>query len=213
MGNNHEFALYYPQLSEFLKESIIVISEKVLVHRITKILRLQKNEELTLFDALYHAKGIISTIDKKSVVVQVETFERNNVLTPFITVQIGLLKREALEHVIESLTVFGVNEIQLYLSEKVSRKWGGQKEMERLQRVMVAAAEQSKQFVLPEIKAPADLFQLLQSETIGIKIFCDPDGESIKPFICQRSSDRITLLIGPEGDLTQIEKEVLAKNK
>ena len=95
----------------------------------------------------------------------------------------------------------------------VSRKWGGQKEMERLQRVMVAAAEQSKQFVLPEIKAPVDLSQFLKSKTTGTKIFCDPDGESIKPFICKRDGERITLLIGPEGDLTQFEKEALVKNK
>jgi len=118
-----------------------------------------------------------------------------------------------LEQVVETLTVLGINEIQLYVSAKISRKWGGEKELERLKRVMIAAAEQSKQFALPKLKKPFPLTQLMNNEMAGLRFFCDPDGESIKPYACKKVEDSITLFIGPEGDLTEVEKEILIQNK
>ncbi|HBR70710.1 TPA: hypothetical protein DIC20_01345 [Candidatus Dependentiae bacterium] len=208
--NEHEFALYYPVLSKKLEEKLLHIAEKELVHRISRILRLNLKDSLIFFDKTKHAQVIITSIDKKEVVVEVTRVFDNESIQPELVIQLGLLKREALENTIEALTVFGVNKIQLFMSEKVSRKWGGQKEFERLERVMIAAAEQSKQFVLPQLEAPILFEKMIKQQHLKRAIFCDPSGNSLIPLICKDLED-LVVLIGPEGDLTLPEKEILCQ--
>ena len=59
----------------------------------------------------------------------------NTILQPHITVLLPLLKRDDLDTVLYSLVEMGVNTIQLMITKKVQRKWGKEKEYDRLQRV------------------------------------------------------------------------------
>ena len=209
--NEHEFALYVPLLSTLYKNAEVILSDKDLVHRIGRVLRLKQKDSIVLFDKNKHGVGFIKTIERAVVVIEIEKLEVNQAIEPSIVVQVGLLKREALEHVVETLTVFGVDEIQLFMSEKIGRKWGGQKEFDRLERLMIAAAEQSKQFVFPVLKGPVPLLDLLISSS-GYKVFCDPQGTSFFDFVAEKREYAMTILIGPEGDLSDKEKMAVCKN-
>lgn len=210
--NEHEFALYNPLLSEKTEEKFLHIVEKELVHRISRILRLNPKDSLVLFDKTRHAEAVITSIDRDSVTLEMNKFFDNTPAMPQLIMQLGLLKREALEQTVESLTVFGVNKIQLFISEKVSRKWGGPKEFERLERIMIAAAEQSKQFVLPQLSEPILFEEMLKQQHSKRAIFCDPTGNSLIPLIC-KGTEETTMLVGPEGDLTLYEKELLQQKE
>ena len=211
--NEHEFALFYPDLSNVLEKSqtLISINDKEIVHRISRILRLQLDEHMVLFDQKIHVQVQITSISKNEIAVAIKKCEKNKVLTPHITIRLGLLKRDALQEAIENLTVLGVNEIQLFTSEKINRAWGGAKEFDRLERLMIAAAEQSKQFVLPKLHEPITFSSLAHTKT-ETNVFCDPQGTSFLELICSsKELSSLTIMIGPEGDLSDNEKEQLKK--
>jgi len=134
-------------------------------------------------------------------------------LKPAIIVELGLLKHDHLEKAVKVLTALGVGRIRLFISKKIQRKWGGKREHERLQRLMISSAEQSKQFALPVLLPPVQFDQICKTEGDSIKIFCEPTGKSLIQLICaQKKLQKITILIGPEGDLTPEEKQQLKKS-
>lgn len=208
-NNAHIFALYFADIAE---NKSIIITDRDTVHRITRVLRLAVKEQLVLFNKQQHASAFISEITNRSVTLQTTEVINNSVHVPHITFLLPLLKREALSHVVYSLAEAGVSTIQLVTTAKTQRSWGGDKEADRLQRIIIAAAEQSKNFAFPELKAPVSLESALgQLQAESSNYFCDPEGDSIKFLLCDSSkaAHSITLAIGPEGDLIESEKELL----
>ncbi|OQA33400.1 MAG: Ribosomal RNA small subunit methyltransferase E [Candidatus Dependentiae bacterium ADurb.Bin331] len=121
------------------------------------------------------------------------------------------MKREALEHTLYNLVEIGVNEIQLVFTQKTHRNWAGHKEFERMRKIMIAAAEQSKQFSLPHIYEPIQLQEYLhQKKQSAPLIFFDTNGISLAQWFTSHSKiESVSLLIGPEGDLTPSEKNAV----
>ena len=82
---------------------------------------------------------------------------------------------------------------------------------------MIAAAEQSKQFSLPEIHAPRGLQEAVtQYAKHSIKLVADPAGDSLykilttlKQHAHAKSQTSIVMTLGPEGDFTADEKNLL----
>lgn len=125
-----------------------------------------------------------------------------------------LLKREAFEEALYSLTELGAHTIQPLLTKKTVRLFGAEREMTRCQKILRAAAEQSKQFVIPTLLPiiPLDLWLLKPSLPDTIKIFFDPEGLPLYQVIetmKQKKGSTIIACAGPEGDLTYEEKLML----
>lgn len=216
----HQFSLYWPQLSKktYTIGSQITITDLNLYHRICRVVRLQKNDQVVLFDRHYHLSLILINSDKINILVfEVSGFETNTILKPPITFLLPLLKRDAFEHAIYSLVELGANEIQLVATQKIQRKWGGQKELDRLEKIIIAAAEQSKNYVFPSVYNPTQLKQIVSTlPESTINIFFDPQGipafELIQT-IHKKLPKHIVLLVGPEGDLALQEKELLVQSE
>lgn len=206
MSNHHIFALYYPELSNNPK--IITITDKLLVDRISKVLRLQIGQMCVLFNQQIHAQYLITEITAKTITGQLQLVQKNIMYQPAITLLLPVLKREALEAAIYGAVEVGVSEIQLLLTQKVQRKWGGQKELERLQRIVIAAAEQAKCYRFASIHEPIGLEQALQKYQNKKLLFADPEGKQFEPV-----TQDCAVLVGPEGDLSLQEKELLVKHQ
>lgn len=221
MKSVHEFAIYINQFSSLIgsvaQGGQLVIDDQETYHRITRVLRLHIDEQCVLFDRYMHGSFIIKDFQaKRRVVGTLISKESNKVLSPQITFMLPLLKREDLDAAIYSLVEIGVNAIQLVVTEKVQRTWRGENEFERLQRVMIAAAEQSKYFAFPELLLPISFDEAMQKiqENSEMAVFFDPDGNKanqIITMITQQSPKKLILMVGPEGDLTQAEKDMLKK--
>ena len=217
--NKHEFALYINSLSSLMASvpvggDLCITSEEI-YHRIVNVLRLPMGDELILFNRAMNIRCILRTFrGKKEIDVQVLAKEHNPVSTPKITMIIPLLKREMLDDAVYSAVETGVNSIQLVATQKAQRRWGGDKELSRLQRVMIAAAEQSKHFAFPELLAPIPFDVLLDTvrTSAGPKLFFDPNGKpllSVLYDIQKQLPQELSLMVGPEGDLTPDEKNQL----
>lgn len=243
MSGTHEFALYAGDLLEHINHkpgSHFALTDSDLYHRIKQVLRLKEQEVCVLFNRHAHARVRIKAIDKKKIDLELQTWEPNKQLTPHITMLIPILKRDALAEAVYNATELGANSIQLVTTAKMHRAWDGEKELQRLERVVVAAAEQAKHFALPELAAPVNLEIALKQLTPNtLRIFCDPAGQPFLPLLnefanqatplnpstctgkllpasglaLRMSGGNIALLIGPEGDLVETEKVLLSQHQ
>ncbi len=217
---SHEFAFY----SDFVKHivqhrshiDIQDITDPVLVNRLANILRLQKGEFIVLFNSHHNVRCEIKAIDSKKnlVTVELHEIEHNMHIKPHITWLLPLLKREAFEESLYILTALGVQEIQPILTEK-TRKIAFDNQAIRNEKIMIAAAEQSKQFILPQINPIITLDLWLSGEhDLGCKkVFFDKSGSTLQDVVTDIKLDhsvKIYAFVGPEGDLTYQEKIQLA---
>lgn len=218
----HEFALFIESLSALIKEknigSSIIFSDEKLVHRIKQVLRLDLEDTCVFFDRTVHIVAIIAEfIGKKSVSIIIQSKKKNIPLQPTVTFLLPILKRDDFESALYALTEMGVSTIQLVFTQKTTQQWIDNRDRDRAERILISAAEQSKNFVYPELKNPAPLLDSLNvyEDDNTVKIFFDSQGKKLFDImqLLQKSDGKnIVLLIGPEGDLVLEEKKMVQVN-
>ncbi len=169
-NQKHIFSFYIDRLSFLLSSveigSLAVLKDKNVYHRIIRVLRLHSGDSCILFDSIIHVHFLIQKlVNKQEIYGVIKQKKYNKILQPHITSILPLLKRDDIETALYSLVEMGVNRIQLMITNKVQRKWGGKKEKEHLQKVIVAAAEQSKNFSIPLLHPPQSFEQVIATTT------------------------------------------------
>lgn len=215
----HIFAVYSADL--FVRQpahvnALVVINDQEIVHRIVTVLRMQVGQELLLFDDKNQYQCSLSEIKKnKAITVHILSIVPNVKPKHEIYFMLPLLKKEALEEAVYALTEIGVTSIHLVITIK-SQKSLSDKEIARLHKIKIAAAEQSKNMNLPIITKPVSLEQLC-SDFKGAKIpavLFDPAGVPAFEFISElkkQKPSKVIATIGPEGGLTSAEVQMLIK--
>ncbi len=213
---SHIFALHIQPVPESTPGGTITISNKDFYFRIVTVLRLNAGAPLILFDHNHHLTCTIDEITKKDIRLTVNKRDENDRYSPEITCIVPLLKREALETLIDSLTQLGATTIQMTTTQKSHRTKLDQKEFDRLERIMIAAAEQSKNYNYPLLKKVESLMNIPFDTAKTPTLFLDPEGDNCFALVSKLKSappQSITLIIGPEGDLTPQEKAFLVQKK
>lgn len=121
---------------------------------------------------------------------------------PPITVAFALVKGERPELVVQKLTELGVDRIVPFLAERSVVRWEpdkAERNRERLARVALEAAMQSRRTWLPEV-APVTSFD----EVVALPGAAGADRDGEPPTL-----DRPTLLVGPEGGWSPQERAAL----
>jgi len=217
----HEFALFVESLGLLIQTvkpgQIFIISDEKLVHRVMIVLRLGVNDGCVVFDrTLYAPCTIMSFVGKKQIHMKIQSKQRTITARPSITFLLPLLKKDDYEGALYSLAEIGVTTIQLVSTKKTARVWSDDHDWDRAQRILIAAAEQSKNYCFPELKAPVALDVALRDiqSNESANIFFDPAGEqcfSVMQALNTSQPHAIVLLIGPEGDLSVEEKAMVRK--
>lgn len=212
-STKHQFALYCTQLPKDYAGTIIV-TDPLIVQRLFKVLRLSAGDAVTLFDGKRVFHVTIDALDKKQLTATVNDSTMSKPITPTLNCFVPVLKRDALEEVIYAAVEMGASRIQLVFTQKIHRAWAGRKEFERLHGIMIAACEQAKQFCVPELCEPIEFTQML-SRLSGTSIFFDAQGQpafDVVKHLREQKSPEVSLLMGPEADLDEQEKQAL-RNK
>jgi len=208
----HQFALYVKDLPSTFKNNLYDIFDQELAHRMQHILRLKVEDTCVLFSQTIIVRCSIHALSKKSLSVKILSTESPHTINPAICVLLPFLKRVALEEALYTCTELGTQNIQLIYTAKTPHTKITQKELERYERIIIAAAEQSKHYAFPAIHAPLLLEEaLLKWKTADTSfLFADPQGQSFTAVLKGNAQSRnLVLLIGPEGDLTISEKEFI----
>ncbi len=246
-NQTHLFAIFAPNLKlhAWSVDQSAAVHDADLLHRLTKVLRFAQGDQIIFFDAQFFAQVQIKEISKKSITVQVQTIAQHQPLTPQIIFLLPLLKKEALEQAVYSLCELGINKIQLVITQKSRQNLLSDKEFVRLQNIVIAAAEQSKNYSMSQLLLPKKLSEVISVAVKSFSIVFDPAGVSFfdvrekmklkfNLFSCLpgevltkpgssrpasrdpvqlQNSFNISLLVGPEGGLTDQELSLVQKSE
>lgn len=219
--SNHTFALFTQNVLanplSMLEGSPFTLYDADVAHRATTVLRLKADDECIIFDGatVVHItlsnektkKGILRGIVKKA--FSAERF------TPNIHVYQAILRRDAFDSVVYTASQMGVTTITPIISQKIQRSWADDREVTRIEKVMISGCEQAKQFIAPEIVEPQGFAALITTigQAKGTWLCLDPEGIPFVDMInmAQKNMDQtFHVIIGPEGGFTAQETEALA---
>eukprot|EP01080_Neovahlkampfia_damariscottae_P008931 gene8931-880_t len=214
---SHIFSIYDPKIKfEFEHVSIV---DKTIVQRLSKVLRISPKDDLIVFNNEQYCFLSTEKIYSKEILFQkkskIFSIEKPK---PEINFYVSLLKKDSMESICNSCSMIGINNIIPIITNKVQRKFGNEKEMERLKKILISGCEQSKNFNIPILKDPLNFDKFLKlnemNDTKNFKIFFDINGnlkigEMIETLKSKNDISTIDVFIGPEGDLTDLEYESL----
>lgn len=216
MSDKHVFALYTKNISSTnlgLNASISLVDME-LWHRVHTVLHLQAGEEVIFFnESCIIQCNLTSTSKKGCVVGGIQHIASPQILQPPLHLFQAVLKRDAMGEVAYAAAQMGVTSLTLMLTQKVQRSWGGEKEIERLHSIMIAACEQAKQFNIPKIYGPVSLSEILTTLDINhaFSWYANPQGQPIVKMLQQLLAQQIkhiNIFIGPEGGFHSQELEL-----
>lgn len=204
----HQFAFYYADLSSIITQDIdITLVSDDLYHRFKHVVRLQQDDICIIFNQYERITFMFSHLAGKNKIVGTwQNRQINQKISPDITFILPLLKIDALSDAIYSLAEVGITTIQLVSTAKTQTPYS-EKLFDKLQRVAIAAAEQSKMYAFPTILPPVKLDAWLSQSHQGLKFHFDVTGVPFASWYKPVQLDQhYYLLVGPEGDLTDDEK-------
>lgn len=206
MAAAHEFALYVENIPGGTQWRI---TDSGIIHRMRTVLRARSDDTVVFFSAREQARAVVKSISDREIIVTLADRAPVLPLTPLIDLILPFLERAACEEAISAATVLGVHRIVLVRTQKSAPSLLSPSFKERLHRIMVAAAEQSKQYCLPEISEAATLAMALPPDATAV--FFHPTGSPLTAVLpVLEKAARIAVIVGPAGDLTADERDALA---
>lgn len=133
-----------------------------------------------------------------------------------IVLAIPLVKEQKMDLILQKSTELGVNKIIPFIAERSIIKLTNDKEQNKInrwQRICKEASEQSKRVDIPIVTNVKSLKDLTNFE--GQKLVCSTkkDVNSIKMFLQKQiDCDKLLLVIGPEGGLSEKEETYLVNH-
>lgn len=200
--------IYCPQP---LTAQTTIALESDTAHYVGTVLRMRAGEPLSLFNAdNSEFEAVIVSADRKSVTVQLGNAipATADPLLP-IHLALGISRGERMDYAIQKATEAGVTSITPLFTERCEVKIKGDRVDNRLnhwQRVAISACEQSGRCRVPIVSAPVEFTHWLKEERIGTSFVLDHRGNA--GFPQQSPPEAVTLLIGPEGGLSESEIDI-----
>ena len=185
------------------------------IYHIKTVMRMNNDD---LIEIVYHNKLYISKISDISNDIKFEIIEEitnitNN--TPFITLIIPYLKETKMDLIFQKATEMGISEFILCPMERCMVKIDSKKldnKLVRWNRICKEASEQSKRVDIPVIKVVNNLEELKYLEGHNFTCSTQEKTNNIKKVLKSiKSCDRINLVIGPEGGISNKEEDLLNK--
>jgi len=218
---------FYLPGTKLLKDSNVSIVGPV-AHYMTQVLRLTTGSSTILFNGQggeYNA--IITCVSKKEIVVNITEYSDSNVESRLkINLVQAVSRGERMDYTLQKATELGVTEITPVITSRTVVNLKGDRADKRVshwQKVVNGACEQSGRNSVPQVQ-PIKKFNDWLSENTGIannvansitntavKLLLHPDAEqSFRSFVTKLPVDclTVTLLIGPEGGISQQEHEM-----
>jgi len=184
-------------------------------HYLLKVLRLKTAAPLILFNGNgcnYQAE-IVSTSKKTARVKILRRSEQEAHPRLRIHLGIGLSKGDRIDTVLQKATELGVSEVTLLITQFTAFKLKPEqlnKKIQHWQSVTQSACEQSGRCYLPVLHEPAELKNWISSQHQTLKLLLSPTATS--PMTEFTAKDEISMLIGPEGGLSDEEIQLACEH-
>lgn len=200
--------IYQP--TDFSTGSTIALSADAFGH-VVRVLRLKAGAEITFFNGDGNDyQAVLKDVSKKQATANIgQCIARNNESPLNIHLGQGISRGDRMDFTLQKSVELGVNTITPLFTERCGVKLNAErleKKRQQWQKIVISACEQSGRAVVPQVLAPVSLSEWLAQATSALKINLHPRAQhSIMGL--PMSAERVRLLIGPEGGLTDAEIE------
>jgi 16S rRNA (uracil1498-N3)-methyltransferase len=174
---------------------------------LVRVLRLDVGSPCVLFngDGFDYGARLVS-VEKRSAQVEVLSKTAVGNESPLrITLAQGIARGDKMDWILQKATELGVARIAPVVTDRTEVKLDAErseKKSAHWRGVLAAACEQSGRAVLPELPAPQPLVKFAAADTNTHRLVLDPEGGRSLTSLQIQPGDTITLVIGPEGGLS-----------
>ena len=197
----------------FFKESLSLNLttklDKSQSHYVNKVMRVKVDEVFSLFNSSGEWEAKILNISKSIVEFNITKQLRQKESKKELWLAFSPIKSNYFNFMIQKATELGVTKfLPIIFDRTIVRKIN----KERLEKVIIEAVEQSNRINVPLIEDPQSLKNLLSNEKMDL-IFTDLNSQNKKLDLEKLTNNPICIIIGPEGDFSEEEREEILRFK
>jgi 16S rRNA (uracil1498-N3)-methyltransferase len=193
---------------ESLSLNLTATLDKSQSHYVSKVMRIKENEVFSLFNNSGEWEAKILTISKSIVEFNVTKQLRQKENLKELWLAFSPIKSNYFNFMMQKATELGVTKfLPIIFDRTIVRKIN----KERLEKVIIEAAEQSNRINVPKIEEPQKLKNFLSNDMD--LIFTDLNTSNTKIDLKKLTTKPTCVIIGPEGDFSEEEREKILKFK
>jgi 16S rRNA (uracil1498-N3)-methyltransferase len=198
--------------SDIKQGDITFFFDKEESKHIVKVLRKKESDKIFITNGLgflFESEITLASEKKCEVKITKETFQEPDKFYTHIAVAPTKMN-DRLEWFLEKATEIGIHEITPIICDHSERKVY---KIDRAEKIIQAAMKQSLHYYIPKINEPISLTQFVKSNSDGQKFIAhceETDKKSFKNEV--KKDEKITILIGPEGDFSTKEINLACEN-
>ena len=195
--------------SSLLSTNLTDKLDKSQSHYLTKVMRVKEKDVFSLFNKDGEWQAKILGITKGIVIFETTKQLRQKENTKDLWLAFSPIKSNYQNFMIQKATELGVTKfIPIIFDRTVVRKIN----KERLEKIVIEASEQSNRINVPLIESAQNLDNFLKMSSMDL-IFTDLNSDNKKIDSTKLTDKPICIIIGPEGDFSETEREKILSFK
>ena len=178
-------------------------------HYVLKVMRIKENEVFSLFNNSGEWEAKILTISKSLIEFNITKQLRQKENPKELWLAFSPIKSNYFNFMIQKATELGVTKfLPIIFDRTIVRKIN----KDRLEKVIIEAAEQSNRIQVPSIEDSQNLNKFLDKNDVDL-IFTDLNTNNNKVDLKKLSNKPTCIIVGPEGDFSESEREEILSYK
>ena len=178
-------------------------------HYLAKVMRIKESEVFSIFNQNGEWEAKVLKISKGIVEFKTVKQLRKKESSKELWLAFSPIKSNYQNFMIQKATELGVTKfLPIIFDRTVVRKINN----ERLEKIVIEASEQSNRLNVPEIEKAQNLKNFLNSNSMDL-IFTDLNSDNKKIDKSKLTDKPICIIIGPEGDFSEAEREEILSFK
>ena len=199
--------LYYPNS---IVENTTSLLSKEHTHYLANVMRSKRGSNINFFNKEGEWISEIVFLEKDRAEVKFLNRVKESIKSSNIELAICLVKKNPMEIILQKATELGVTKIIPIISERTEVK---ELNLERANKIVIEATEQSNQLSPPEISKITTLKNFMNNLNAANRIFfADINCKKRLTKEDIKVDNLKTILIGPEGDFTPAERKMILEN-
>lgn len=198
--------------ADLATDAVVDLDDRAHRHAV-QVLRLRAGDAVVLFNGRggeFIAR--LTDVERRGARASIESFDPREPESPLhVTLAQGVAKGDHMDYSLQKAVELGVSRIEPVVTERTVGRWEARRagnKLEHWRGIVVSACEQSGRTRLPELAEPVQLRDWLVRSRDGVlPLVLDPGADRPLRGLDAPIHRRITVLIGPEGGLSDHEIE------